>query len=359
MLILVLVTFSIFSTDPAFTKSDTFQTEYVEYTYQASEADSKLDCQVIALEQAKRLALEKNRTYVEAQTVVKNFHLTEDQITSLTAGILQTEIVDEKWDGKEYWLKARIIVDPDEVDKSIDALRKDRQKIQELEKTRKKMDEALKENERLRRELDLSLASKQTDQKLLREYKATNNQLKAFHWFMRGSVFMITGNHQEAITAFNKVLELSPNEPKVLSVRGLEFLNLGKYEQAFQDFNKAIELDPKDATLLVDRGLAYADLGKMLVAINDYNKAIELDPEHAMAYSARGMAYAFLSNYSAAISDCTRAIELSPEAKFYATRGGVYKRFGNDQEAINDFKVAAGLGSQEAQNFLTKRGIKW
>ena len=33
----------------------------------------------------------------------------------LTAGIVQTEILNEKWDGEKYYLKARIKADPNEV----------------------------------------------------------------------------------------------------------------------------------------------------------------------------------------------------------------------------------------------------
>jgi len=44
-----------------------------EYTYQASEADSKMSSRTIAFEQVKRLLLEKLGTYLEGETEVKNF----------------------------------------------------------------------------------------------------------------------------------------------------------------------------------------------------------------------------------------------------------------------------------------------
>ena len=79
-----------------------------EYTYQASEADSKLSSRTIALEQVKRLLLEKLGTYLESETEVKNFQLTKDQIVILTAGIVRAEIIEERWDGKTYFLKAKM-----------------------------------------------------------------------------------------------------------------------------------------------------------------------------------------------------------------------------------------------------------
>ena len=124
-----------------------------EYSYQASEYDSKVSCRALALEQVKRLLLEELGTYLESDTEVKNFHLTKDEIVILTAGIVSAEIIDESWDGKTYYLKAMIGADPKEVIKSIDLLRQDRQKTKELEETRKKADEALKEVEKLKKEL--------------------------------------------------------------------------------------------------------------------------------------------------------------------------------------------------------------
>ena len=71
--------------------------------------------QVIALEQVKRLLLEKLGTYLESETEVKNLQLTKDQIVILTAGIVRTEIIEERWDGKTYYLKAKITADPKDV----------------------------------------------------------------------------------------------------------------------------------------------------------------------------------------------------------------------------------------------------
>src|SRR4030067_1940523 len=67
-----------------------------EYTYQASEADSKLSSRTIALEQVRRLLLEELGTDLEGEMVVKDFKLTKDPVTALTAGIVSTEIIDEE-----------------------------------------------------------------------------------------------------------------------------------------------------------------------------------------------------------------------------------------------------------------------
>ena len=64
-----------------------------EYTYNASEADSKLTCRAIALEQVKRLLLEELGMFLISETTVKNMELTLDQVSTLSAGVVSTEIV--------------------------------------------------------------------------------------------------------------------------------------------------------------------------------------------------------------------------------------------------------------------------
>src|SRR5665647_2595889 len=76
-----------------------------EYTYHAGDEDSKNSSRTIALREVKRLLLEELGTYLESQTEVKNFQMTKDQITTLTAGIVSTEVIDEKCDGHIYWIK--------------------------------------------------------------------------------------------------------------------------------------------------------------------------------------------------------------------------------------------------------------
>jgi len=84
-----------------------------------------VSCRTIAVEQVKRLSLEELGTYLEGYAEVKNFQMTGDRIVALTAGIVQVQIIDEKWDGKTYWLMAEVRAYPENIAKSIDALRKD------------------------------------------------------------------------------------------------------------------------------------------------------------------------------------------------------------------------------------------
>lgn len=140
---------------PVFAESKFF---VKEYTYQAGEYDSKVTCRTLALEQAKRLLLEELGTYLESETEIKNYHLSKDQISTYTAGILSSEVIEEKWDGKTYWLKAKISTDPVLVVKAINELRRDKQKTKELEEIREQYVSLIKENNRLQSDLKVENA---------------------------------------------------------------------------------------------------------------------------------------------------------------------------------------------------------
>ena len=345
---LLLVAFS-----TAFAETKTF---IKEYTYQASEDDSRNSSRTIALREVKRLLLEELGTYLESITEVQNFQLTKDQITTLTAGIVQTEIVEEKWDGHTYWLKSKIAADSGDVIKSIDALRKDRQKTKELEDLRKRSDELLKENERLRKELAMSMGEKRQGQKA--DYDKNVKELSAFEWLEKGLAYVKSHNFKAAIDAFNKAIEIDSTYAYAYNNRGFAYYELGNYKKAINNYDRGIKLDPGLSIAYNNRGLAYTKLGNYKKAINDYDRGIKLDPKYEGPFFLRGVVYAILGNYNQAVKDFDKTIELNPKyAKAYSARGLAYKKLGNYNKAIKDYDKAIELDPKDADVYLERANV--
>jgi hypothetical protein len=94
-----------------------------EYVYKASESDSKVTSRQKALTEVKALLIEELGTYVESYVnhvvtdqngiITKDFFTNE--IKTLSVGITETRILEERWDGYEYYIKAEIVADPEEV----------------------------------------------------------------------------------------------------------------------------------------------------------------------------------------------------------------------------------------------------
>jgi hypothetical protein len=127
-----------------------------EHTYRAGDMDSRVSSRAIALLEVKRALLEQLGTYLVSETEVRNFQLTKDQISVLTAGIMSAEIIEERWDGREFYLKAKLIVDPQEVAVRVRAISRDRERTHELEEARRRTDQALREMERLKKDMGLA-----------------------------------------------------------------------------------------------------------------------------------------------------------------------------------------------------------
>ena len=316
----------------SFAKTKVFEREY---RYQASEADSKLSCRIIALEQVKRLLLEELGTYLESETKVSDFQLTTDQITTLTAGIVRTEILSENWDGEVYRLSAKIEADPNQVIEAISSLMQNRNKNRQLEESRAKTEQYLKEIERLRKELVGPKGSDLGRNQL--EYAHTVKQLSAEDWFGRGITFEESKRYEEAIRAYTKAIEMNPLHTGAYNNRGNVWRDIGDFDRSYNDFNKMIELDSNSIFAYIGRGNALSDKGKYLQAIQDYNSCLLINPNFAEAYHNRGYAWMELKKYDKAISDFEKALQLKPQyTSVYIHRAIIWGKIGDYDRAISD-----------------------
>jgi len=106
-----------------------------EYTYQASESDSKISARTQALTEVKKLLLEELGVYVESYVNYtiesQGGHITKDFITNeikqLSVGITETKILEEKWNGEQYYVRAEIVSDPTDVVRKINQTLEKRQ----------------------------------------------------------------------------------------------------------------------------------------------------------------------------------------------------------------------------------------
>jgi len=115
-----------------------------EYQYNVSDDDSKNSARKKALTQVKVLILEEIgvfvESYLELNTIVEDKKYQKyfkEEIKNLTAGIIKTKIIDEKFDGKTYYVKASVLVDPDSVSEGISEILKIKANKSEISKLQK------------------------------------------------------------------------------------------------------------------------------------------------------------------------------------------------------------------------------
>ena len=75
-------------------------------------------------------------------------------------------------------------------------------------------------------------------------------------WFEKGKFLSRSGNHQDAIKAYGKAIELNPLYYKAHNNRGNVYFEKQKYDKAIEDYTRAIKLNPRHHKAYTNRGIA-------------------------------------------------------------------------------------------------------
>ena len=165
----------------------------------------------------------------------------------------------------------------------------------------------------------------------------------------RGEDRRLAGYMDDALTDFNRAIELDPEDARAIARRGLTYRAMERYDDALTDFNRAIELDPEDARAIARRGLTYRAMERYDDALTDFTRAIELDPEDTQVIASRAETYRLTRRYEDALTDFTRAIELDPEdTQVIASRAETYRLTRRYEDALTDFTRAIELDPEDA-----------
>ena len=126
-------------------------------------------------------------------------------------------------------------------------------------------------------------------------------------------------------------------------------LNAGDFPNAISGFNRAIELRPDDAGSYINLGVAHLRQGDTDTSITYFATAIGLDSNNALAYNNRGVAYFNKGDYEHAIADLQRALQLDPNlAEADRQLGTIYYLRGEHLEALAALKEYARIAGDKA-----------
>ena len=166
------------------------------------------------------------------------------------------------------------------------------------------------------------------------------------------------GHFEDAVSEFNKAIDLDPDNAVAYVARGSAYFKLDRldnaisdynFDKAISDFSKAIELNPDDVYAYINRGFVYNSRGEYKKATSDLSRAIKLNPEYALGCYIQATYYYKRSQIHKAVSDFSKAIELYPDDAYaYINRGVFYHSIGNYRKAISDYKKAIRINSDAA-----------
>jgi tetratricopeptide (TPR) repeat protein len=270
-----------------------------DYTYQASEDDSKNTSRAIAMREMRNALLREVGEFLHTEkTLTKKSSLkdgkedfSEDysvKIEAITAGIVEMKVMDERWDGKTYYVEAQMTVDPEEVNRKIAELLNDKQKTKELEDAHRRAQAAEAEVERLKEEMSRS----KNNQALQSAYRQQADKLTAEEYFTQGFNAQEKELYELAIEYYQQAIVIDPSYANAYNNMGTAYHELGNYQQALSCYQKAIAIDPKDAMAYYNMGVAYQKLGNYQQTISCLQKAAQL--KHPAAQEAlRSIGYSW------------------------------------------------------------------
>ncbi len=132
-------------------------------------------------------------------------------------------------------------------------------------------------------------------------------------WKALGALLSQTGELQDAVIAYQKIVAISPHDAEAHSNLGSTLKELGRLEDAVKSYNKAIAIRPDLAEAHSNLGSTLKELGRLEDAVKSYNKAIASKPDLAEAHSNLGSTLKELGRLEEAEASYSRAIRLRPD----------------------------------------------
>lgn len=107
-------------------------------------------------------------------------------------------------------------------------------------------------------------------------------------WIQLGNDYFDAGQPAQAVHAYDKALELDPDNADVLIDQGSACMRIGWYDKAVGNFEKALQIDPNHEQSLVKLGIVYAvDLKQPDKALKAWNRFLELNPSSPASQQVR------------------------------------------------------------------------
>ena len=284
-----------------------------------------------AKQKAERHTQEQAGVYVSSYTKVKNAQVSEDEIITITSGIMNVVDVDYEVTpldkGKSIHIVAKIKanIDTDDINKWLAKGIEERSNLaaqnKELQKAIAEQDKQIAE---LKKQLD-DVKTQQDKDRITQEFANEDKIFLSNKKVEEAEKFWRKGDVNGAITRYTEALELNPNNVDIYIQRGLVYhIGLRNQNKALEDYNRAIvkyteliKLNPNDENLYIDRGQIYVGFfHNKLQAMSDFNEAIRINPYNARAYEIRGN-FTFNEDNLKSYNDYFKAIELEPNVEKY------------------------------------------
>ena len=99
-------------------------------------------------------------------------------------------------------------------------------------------------------------------------------------WHAIAAALISNGRYEEAISYYDHILEINPDDQKALLNKGSVLIELNRIEEAIKYYDKILEINPNNVKALASKGIALSHLQKDDEAIIILDKALSLEPDN-------------------------------------------------------------------------------
>jgi|ERR1035437_7521702 tetratricopeptide (TPR) repeat protein len=156
----------------------------------------------------------------------------------------------------------------------------------------------------------------------------------------KGFVLYHLNKYDKAIKAYDKPIEINPQDSYAWDGKGLALIQLNKYNEAIKAFDKAIETNSQNSMIWYNKGNVLYNQTKFDEAIKAYDKAIEINPQDPIAWESKGFALDKLNRSDEAIKAFKKYLNSSFSESASDNIGYQYYVKKDYQEAIKWYKTS-------------------
>jgi serine/threonine-protein kinase len=173
-----------------------------------------------------------------------------------------------------------------------------------------------------------------------------DSQLSAAHACL-GSLFLGTGNYQQAAVEFESAVENEPTSDAAHHGLADAYERLGKFQEAEETYRRAIALRPHYWATYNWLGAFFYRHARFREAVEMFSQVVALAPDSFRGYSNLGAAYVEQARYTEAISVLERSIAIRPSAHGYTNLGNSYFYLRRYEEADRAYEQAVKLAERD------------
>lgn len=158
---------------------------------------------------------------------------------------------------------------------------------------------------------------------------------------------------REAYPHINEILKSLPENASTLKMRGMYHAFQGDHQMAITQWEKAIAMRPEDPDLYNQLGFSRYSMGNLSRALADYDQCIRLRPKHENAHHNRGVVKYQMKDFEGAVADLDKVINWNKNNSLaWLIRGYAKMNLKNKQGACEDWRHAAQMGVKDAQALI-------